>query len=157
VGLVGALPCIPYNVSPFPSHRPLIGFNDPKYDCNIMKVYAFDALKKYDFVHDNNKEKRNIQAFKLEVFIITSDPLDFLDVSNFLAAVTPRLQLILMTFHLPSCSRRPPAPPRPRSRPAMAPPRVPRCLAPAPASPPFLPVSSAFVPLSLSLQSRRVW
>ena len=37
---------------------PVIGFNSAKYDCNIIKVYLCDALKKYDFVFDNNKEKQ---------------------------------------------------------------------------------------------------
>ena len=27
---------------------PVIGFNSAKYDCNIMKVYLYDALYKYD-------------------------------------------------------------------------------------------------------------
>jgi len=69
---------------------PVIGFNSAKYDCNIMKVYLCDALQKYDFVYDNNKEKQNIQALKTGncYRVITSDHLKFLDVSNFLAAGT---------------------------------------------------------------------
>ena len=55
-----------------------------------MKVYLCDALQKYDFVYDNNKEKQNIQALKTgnSYRVITSDHLKFLDVSNFLAAGT---------------------------------------------------------------------
>ena len=69
---------------------PVIGFNSAKYDCNIMKVYLCDALKKYDFVFDHDKQKQNIQTLKTGncYRVITSDHLKFLDVSNFLAAGT---------------------------------------------------------------------
>ena len=69
---------------------PVIGFNSAKYDCNIMKVYLCDALKKYDFVFDKDKDKQNIQALKTGncYRVITSEQLKFLDVSNFLAAGT---------------------------------------------------------------------
>ena len=55
-----------------------------------MKVYLYDALKKYDFVFDNDKEKQNIQALKTGncYRVITSDHLKFLDVSNLLVADT---------------------------------------------------------------------
>ena len=43
---------------------PVIGFNSAKYDCNIMKVFLCNALKKYDFVFDKDKDKQNIQALK---------------------------------------------------------------------------------------------
>ena len=38
---------------------PVIGFNSAKYDCNIMEVYLWNALKKYDFVFDKDKEKNS--------------------------------------------------------------------------------------------------
>jgi hypothetical protein len=43
---------------------PVIGFNYAKYDCNIMKVYLCDAVKTYDRVYDNDKEKQHIQPLK---------------------------------------------------------------------------------------------
>ena len=43
---------------------PVIGFNSAQLDCSIMKVYLCDALKKYDCLFDNDKEKQNIQALK---------------------------------------------------------------------------------------------
>ena len=43
---------------------PVHGFNSAKYDCNIMKVYLCNALKKYGFVFDKDKDKQNIQALK---------------------------------------------------------------------------------------------
>ena len=69
---------------------PVIGFNSAKYDCNIMNVFLCDALKKYDFVFDKDKDKQNIQALKTGKFyrVITSEHLKFLDVSKFLAAGT---------------------------------------------------------------------
>ena len=55
-----------------------------------MKVYLCDALKRYDFVCDKDKDKQNIQALKTGncYRVITSEQLKFLDASNFLAAGT---------------------------------------------------------------------
>ena len=51
-----------------------------------MKVYLCDALKKYDFVFDNDNDKQNIQALKTGncYRVITSDPLNFFVVLIFL-------------------------------------------------------------------------
>ncbi len=53
-----------------------------------MKVFLCDALKRYDCVYDNNKEKQDIEALKTHncYKVIASDHLNFSDVSNFLAA-----------------------------------------------------------------------
>ena len=53
-------------------------------DCNIMKVYLCDALKKYDFVFDKDKDKQNIQALKTGncYRVITSEHLKFLDYTS---------------------------------------------------------------------------